>query len=57
MHLISFNLPITAFKEYCPATGATQGNITYTHALSGKHKLQHKPKNQQYEFSRVSTLW
>ena len=50
MRLISFNLPITTFKEYCPATGATQGNITYTHALSGKHKLQQKPKTNNMNF-------
>ena len=57
MHLISFNLPITEFKQYCLATGSKQGNITLTQTtIDAKIKRQQKPKNQQYEFSRVSTL-
>ena len=27
------NLPITACKQYCLATGATQGNIAYTQTV------------------------
>jgi hypothetical protein len=27
---------LTAFKQYCPAAGATQGNIAYTQTVMGK---------------------
>ena len=28
--------PLTACKQYCPAAGATQGNIAYTQNVMGK---------------------
>ncbi len=31
-------IPITACKQYCLAAGAIQGNIAYTHTVSGKHE-------------------
>ena len=30
------NEPLTACKQYCPAAGATQGNIAYTQNVMGK---------------------
>ena len=36
------NLPITACKQYCLATGATQGNIAYTQTVSGHCKTTPK---------------
>ena len=57
MHLTLYNQPITACKQYCPAADATQSNIALTQTtIDEKIKRQQKPKNQQYEFSRVSTL-
>ena len=29
-------MPLTACKQYCLATGATQGNIAYTQPVRGK---------------------
>ncbi len=33
------NLPITACKQYCLATGATQGNIAYTQTVRAKFRI------------------
>ena len=40
-------MPLTACKQYCLATGATQGNIAYTQPVS-KHLLDEKNNNTFY---------
>ena len=46
-----------AYLQLSEATSQTKNSKeTYLQTVSFKNKQQQKPKNQQYEFSRVSTL-
>jgi len=42
--------PQTAFKQYCLAAGATQGNIAKAQQLCAIFRLQNKPTEVKQKF-------